>query len=225
MLSSHPNPMRPLPLLLSVLFPLCVQAQAPSAQAPETAAGKSGEQVLATTANQADEQAHKRLYYVQHRLLRDLSFQSRGLFFADLESGKIERIQGVLTEILGERAKDIRFEYFKEGSLALITFPEPQQTVDCYFVAVVKVDGGYRYFTLEKTEDIMGLGIKACLCEWTSEGSHLNLGSTKSSDQAAFLQQVRELLKQETVSPVAVTTPKKEAPETPAAEEAQGASE
>jgi hypothetical protein len=66
----------------------------------------------------------------------------------------------------------------------------------------------YHYVTLEIDEDILGNGTKAFLCEWTSDGSHLDYGPRKFDDEAHFLSELDRLKKgPDQARPAAWTSP------------------
>ena len=84
-------------------------------------------------------------------------------------------------------SKAIVAQTVSDGSAVLLSFPKPVEAPECYFVLVIKTEESFRYVTLEMTEDILDMGFKSVIGEWTAEGSHLNLGVRKYIDLESFL--------------------------------------
>ncbi|HTQ30809.1 MAG TPA: hypothetical protein VMI53_06325 [Opitutaceae bacterium] len=136
---------------------------------------------------------HDRIYAFEHRILPAWVHQSEGAFYADLEQGHHEQLTETATKLGGsDFAAGIKIRRIDEPAGFLITFPAPQTMPECYFAAVLKDGGQYRYVTLELTEDLFNDGTKTCLCEWSRDGSHLNFGPRKFADEASFLAELKD---------------------------------
>lgn len=160
-------------------------------------------------APQPEPTPHQKAYYLEHRLLPQFTHKSEGRFYSDLEANKTAKLDVILKDYLGAGASATKIEVVKESNLVIVELPEPKEPVECYYVAIAKVERGYRYFTLEKTEDIMNTGVKACFCEWSSTGSHLNMGPTSDVSKGGFKAAVLNTIKEGSDSrPAASFTPK-----------------
>lgn len=132
----------------------------------------------------------KKVYFFQHKILPQWTFNSNGNFYTDLINGNLDGLKSAATEIVSkEFAEQIETEVFSKDNAVLITFPKPQAFANCFFVLIKKNDNNYSFLTYEKT---IQLGeddqIKGVVGAWNDEGSHLNLGGRtykKSSDFAA----------------------------------------
>lgn len=137
-----------------------------------------------------------RIYYLQHKILPDWTFKSGGAFFRDLKNGAIERLQAAARDFVGEEfAQAVQLDAKTAEHAVLITFPPPEEMALCFAVAVVQRDGGYAYYTLELTEDIMNTGAKTVLGSWSEDGAHRNYGTRTYVDPAEFLQEVLAMQK------------------------------
>jgi hypothetical protein len=87
---------------------------------------------------------------------------------------------------------------------AVVEMPRPRATTEAFFVAAVLLaeidrelpdakDRALRYFTLEKGL-VLGGPSRTVLCEWTSDGSHVNYGDGPTPRIEAFIESVQELL-------------------------------
>ena len=55
----------------------------------------------------------------------------------------------------------------------------------------MKEGGEYRYFTLEKTEDLFGEGNKSVFGEWSNDGArHRYIRACKYDDEESFLKEL-----------------------------------
>ena len=111
--------------------------------------------------------------------------------------------------IVGERhelAQDSWFCEFvpPEDSLRMIiiTFPEPGATTEPFFVAAAfrpaepeseQIEVA-RWFALEYTTALQEMDAQAFFCEWTSDGTHLNMGHHSEITLEAFVAAVRAML-------------------------------
>ncbi len=146
-----------------------------------------------------------RRYYFEHRLLPNWTHKSDGIFFRDLRSRAIQKLLDVAADIVGEDYADkIQVRPLEDENRVLISFPEPRELALCYHVLIVREGGSFRIITLEKTEDILGTGVKGVVGEWTAEGSHRNFGPRDYSDGDSF---VRELAAGLPGAPDAETSP------------------
>ncbi|MFI5335901.1 MAG: hypothetical protein ACHQ5A_03910 [Opitutales bacterium] len=152
----------------------------------------------------------QRHYYFEHQLLPRWTHGSKGAFYADLVQGRTERLIEAATEIVGrEFAAALKVRPLTAPEGVLLVFPRPDEVPECFAAAVLRDGDGFRYFTLEKGEDIMKDGTKAFLCEWRKqEGKpfHANLGPRHYDDAEKFVEELRQI----TAKPV---TPK--APDAP----------
>ena len=136
---------------------------------------------------------HQKVYHLQHRLLPRWTFGSEGAFFADAAAGYLKQMRDVAAELIDEDfSKAIVAQTVSDGQAVLLSFPAPVEPPECYFVLVIRAGDSFRYVTLEMTEDILGMGSKSVVGEWTSEGSHRNLGPRKYIDLESFLKEVLE---------------------------------
>lgn len=139
---------------------------------------------------QAEPPYSKKVYFFQHKILPQWTFNSNGNFYTDLVNGNLDGLKSAATEIVSkEFAEQIKTEVFNKDNAVLIKFPEPQAFANCFFVLIQKNDNNYSFLTYEKT---IPLGendqVKGVVGAWSDEGSHLNLGGrtyTKPSDFVA----------------------------------------
>ncbi len=144
-----------------------------------------------TTTPTEEPTEHQRIYYFQHRVLPSWTHDSDGAFFANLQKDSHERFIEVAAEIVNQEFADqIVISQFGDGTEILITFPIPKQIPECYFVYIRKEGDTYRYITLERTEDILGQGMKSVVAEWSPDGAHLNMGPRTYDDAERFLNEV-----------------------------------
>lgn len=148
-------------------------------------------------AEEPNEATHyDRLYAFEHRVLPRWTHQSSGVFFADLEKGSVDRMKEAATEMVSsEFAAALKVRNVLQPTGVIITFQHPPKPVACFFAFVTKSGEDHRYLTLEMTEDILGLGFKSVIGEWTPDGSHKNLGSFKFDSEEDFLRELQRILK------------------------------
>ncbi|MBI3158035.1 MAG: hypothetical protein HYZ26_00360 [Chloroflexi bacterium] len=92
----------------------------------------------------------------------------------------------------------IQVEIHKEAReiIGLISLPAPQNATEAFFVAAVHSPERARYFTLELGERLDGSAYTV-LCEWDTEGRHLNYGEGPAPDDVrAFLAAIRQHIRQ-----------------------------
>jgi hypothetical protein len=138
--------------------------------------------------DQQEPSLNDRIYYFQHRLLPGWTFKSNGAFFKDIMSGDSSKIKAAASKIISpEYAEKISVKPIRESNGVLITFPEPENVPDCYFVLIRQVDNKYMYITYEKTMNIADEGFAGAVCGWSSEGTHSNYGFQKYTDPESFI--------------------------------------
>ncbi len=138
----------------------------------------------------------KRVYYFQHRLLPEWTFDSASadVLFTDLMEGELTKLQSVAAEIISESyASEMTSKYYSEHKAALITFPTPTSFTNCFFILIKKGESGYRFYTYEKTlsfsEDDP---VKGVVGHWSKDGGHGNLGGRTYTTADEF---VNDLMK------------------------------
>lgn len=142
----------------------------------------------ASAAPASEPTAAEKIYYFQHRLLRDWTHGTQGAFFDDLRKGATDRLVSAATQYLGkESAQKLVVRALPDAPAVLLTFPSPAKPPECFFVLILKVEDGYRYLTLEMAEDLLGNSTKSVAGEWTKAGSHLNFGPRTYADEKSFL--------------------------------------
>lgn len=137
---------------------------------------------------------HQRIYYFEHRLLPRWTFESDGRFYEDLKAGKLDRLKDAAGKIVDkEFAAKIVVSGDASPAQVMITFDPPSDSPLCYYVILKKSGGGYGFYTLERTEDLMGIGVKTMVCGWSPEGSHNNYGGRKYTDAATFSSEIEKM--------------------------------
>ncbi|MBI2518500.1 MAG: hypothetical protein HYV95_16595 [Opitutae bacterium] len=153
----------------------------------------------------------QRIYYFEHMLLPRWTHESEGAFPADMEKGNTSGLMRVAAEIAGREFADaLQVRALPEPAGALIVFAKPTRVTECYAVAVLRDESGFRYFTLELAEEGIGEGIKSFLCEWTYKAgklAHANLGGRSYVDEARFAADLR-LIMEKTRKPAEMPEPK-----------------
>ncbi|MFT3867747.1 MAG: hypothetical protein QM715_04525 [Nibricoccus sp.] len=149
-------------------------------------------------------------YSLQHRVFPDLLFKTEGQFFASLHGGEFERLREIIAENYGAAySKAMRMKSVSQPDIVFITFPEPARAPLCYHVALIKKDTTFTYLALEKSDDLLGTGIKSAFCGWTADGSHVNYGDRTYTSLTDFEEEVRAFLaRQGSPQPSASTTPR-----------------
>src|SRR5579862_539847 len=143
--------------------------------------------------SQAKPTAHDRVYYFEHKIVPAWVHKSEGAFYSDLEHGETKQLFETAMEIVGKDFADgIKIRKIDKPDGVLITFPKPREAPECFFAAILKDGSAYHYVTLELGEDMMGDGSKTFLCEWASDGSHLDFGPRKYDDEARFLSELED---------------------------------
>ena len=135
---------------------------------------------------------HEKIYYLQHRLLPRWTHGPDNSFYNELMSGNLYRLKQVATDFVSrEYANKITARQYPETDGVIITFPEPDQPNECYFIYIARTGNGFRFVTYEKAEDLLGKGHAGAVGEWTKEGKHLNMGFRKYRDAASFVKEIQ----------------------------------
>ena len=141
---------------------------------------------------------HDRIYYLQHKLIPRWLFESDGMFYKELNAGIPKHLADAAREIVSEKyAEKLSVENIQEFDGFLIVFREPSEVPECFYVIAANHNGDFRYYTLEKAEDIMKRGVKSVVGEWTSEGVHINLGARTFTDKANFIEAIAVIRKKD----------------------------
>lgn len=169
--------MRVLTILVALILTAC------SATQQNTTAPKETSQEIPDS---------KKVYVFQHRLLPDWTFSSDGSFFNDLQQGDLTELKMAATKLVSEDfAKAIKTEVFGSQDAVLITFPQPKNMADCYYILIVKNQNEFAFYTYEKT---MSFGendpVIGVVGTWSSEGRHGNLGPRNYSAASDFVKDV-----------------------------------
>jgi hypothetical protein len=154
-------------------------------------------------------------YALAHYVLRSVAFDDPLAYLGILASPDAHKFLAHLLRSVSERCKneqpdfaaeDIAIHPVRVGQYpcAVIELPQPRATAEAYFTAAVlladlqdqvpeSAQRKLRYFTLEKGFVLNGPP-RTVLCEWTSEGSHVNYGDGPLPQLEAFVRAVEELL-------------------------------
>lgn len=132
------------------------------------------------------------VYFFQHRILPDWTFNSEGLFYDDLVNGDLAELRRAAADIVSEDySSKVASQALPDKNAVLITFPEPKGLTHCYFVLIVKRESHYAFYTYEKT---MQFGeedqVKGVVGTWTRDGSHGNLGPRMYTSAEKFIEDV-----------------------------------
>lgn len=147
----------------------------------------------------------ERRYHFEHRLLPKWTHTTDGAFFSDLREGQPRRLIEAAADIVSsDYAAAIKVTPLSDENRVLISFAPPEDMAACYHVLIVRSDEGYRYLTLELTEDMLGDGTRSVFGGWTAEGGHRNFGARKYSDAESF---VRDAATDLPAAPVATMDP------------------
>ena len=124
---------------------------------------------------------HQKIYYFEHRLLPHWTYDSQGAFFDDLMNDRIDHFIATATKVVGEEfSKKITIRKYPKSNGLLMTFGTPGKLT--FGVTVKKVEGGFKFFTYEKTVDFFGKGDKGVVGTWSKDNEHGNLGARKYED-------------------------------------------
>jgi len=136
---------------------------------------------------------HQRIYSFQHRLLPKWTHESKGVFFDDLMQGNTGKLMEAAAKMVGEDfSKKIEIWKYPEAKGVLLVFPTPNETLECFFIYIVKTKDGFRFYTYEKTSDLFGDGDKGVVGEWTANGRHNNFDSRKYDDVESFVTELQK---------------------------------
>lgn len=144
----------------------------------------------------AKEKWHKSVYYLQHRILPDWTYNSDGKFYKELLTGDSKSLRGITTDLLSSQyAEALKIEHRPEAKGVLITFPKPQEAPECYFAFIISIGNKYKYYTYEKTFQLEGSDVSAMVCSWTKEG-HLNHGGRTYTTADEFVADIAKMSKE-----------------------------
>lgn len=134
----------------------------------------------------------KRVYFFQHRLLPEWTFTSDGDFFADLLLGDLTKLRAAATEIVSKDYADmLKTEAVDNQNAVLITFPQPKNLAECFYILIVKKNDDFAFYTYEKTMSFeQDDPVKGVVGIWSKEGSRANLGPRTYTSAADFIQDV-----------------------------------
>lgn len=139
------------------------------------------------------------IYALHHEIIPGILFSDKGsLLFNDLSSGKTGPFTEMVEGPLGKAyASEMKFsaDRGKNLDIVLISFPAPSAEPQNYHAALVRINGNFRYITLEKGNDTANTGMKTFFCEWNAEHKHLNYGPRKYDDLESFRKELLDFLK------------------------------
>lgn len=143
----------------------------------------------------------KKVYFFQHRVLTDWTYNSEGQFFDDLILEKISSLKIAASKYVSmEFADQIEVKAYESHDAALIIFPKPQSPANCYFVLITQSDNKFDYYTYERMFSFSGDSsnetIFGVVGHWSKEGSHGNLGARSYQSARDFVEDVLNLRKQ-----------------------------
>nr|WP_136250605.1 hypothetical protein [Ningiella ruwaisensis] len=135
---------------------------------------------------------HRKVYFLQHRVLPEWTFDTNGQFFADLYQGDLTKLKGVATEVVSPSyASAISSEVIAEKDAVLIVFPEPKMMANCFYVLIRKNGDSFSFYTYEKT---MSFGdedhVVGVIGSWSSDGTHANMGPRTYRASSDFIADV-----------------------------------
>lgn len=134
---------------------------------------------------------HDNVYTLQHKLIPKLLFETDGKFFADLKNGSKSKLLDIAEEQVDSTfSQALKIKPVKGKTAYSITFQNPAEPPECYHVLLIKSDNVFLYYTLEKGLDLFGQDTPSVLCQWTSDGKHLNLGTRDYDDLKSFVDDV-----------------------------------
>jgi len=120
----------------------------------------------------------KQIYYLQHRVMPQWTFESNNALFSDLQRGDLSRLRKVATELISSRyAKGISVTALPKHDAVLVTFPTPKIFPNCYYVVIAKHADGFSFYTYEKTMKLSSDDtVVGVVGTWSPDGSHGNKG-------------------------------------------------
>lgn len=170
-----------------LLFTGCATVEKPNSSAKVDSVEKSGSKLKA---DDAVSDLHKRIYYFQHRLIRNWVFESNGQFYADLRLRDTSGLTLAATEIINsEYAKSILVTPIDNKEAVLISFPEPDSAPLCYFAIVEKTGAKFSYLTYEKALPF-GEKVVGVVGSWSEDGGHGNHGPRGYKTAEEFIKDV-----------------------------------
>lgn len=159
-------------------------------------------------------------YIFAHKLLPSFFFQKPDVFITALMNRRAELVRSLWDDVGkdiegsdGSEARipsddlDLHLEVLPENTIvAIVELPEAQEMPEAHYVALVyrlgtgDVVGGRdpgsiaRVFTLEYGLTLSGPEERTVLCEWGSDGAHMNLGDGPEVSISAFVRRLARLL-------------------------------
>ncbi|MCE4553624.1 hypothetical protein [Pelomonas cellulosilytica] len=139
---------------------------------------------------------HQRTYYFEHRLLPGWVHKSAGSFYADLSSGKLNRLLDAAREVVSpEFSAGLKVTPRPELDGVLVEYPAPKTMPLCYFAFVhanPKSETGYDFYTYEKTMVLPGMeDVVGVVGSWSPNGTHANMGTRTYQDAESFLRDLK----------------------------------
>jgi hypothetical protein len=140
-------------------------------------------------------------YALHHEIIPGILFSDKGSFlFNDLFSGKTEPFKEMVEGPLGKAyASELKFsaEHGKKLDIVLVSFPTPSAEPQNHHAALVRINGNFRYLTLEKGNDAGKTGMKTFFCEWSADHKHKNYGARNYDDLISFRKELLDFLKKQ----------------------------
>lgn len=134
-----------------------------------------------------------KVYFLQHRLIRDWVFETDGEFFFDIYNHELAHLIDTTAEVVSpEYAEGLSVKPLVGKDAVLILFPTPETPPHCYYALITKEGDNYHYYTYEKSLDLWGDEVIGALGGWSREGDHMNYGPRSYKTSEAFVQDVLE---------------------------------
>ncbi|MBN2716035.1 MAG: hypothetical protein JXX14_09270 [Deltaproteobacteria bacterium] len=188
-------------LLFAVFFIVFFIASCGATQTSNTASSSgTGAAPVSDSANTekpdfASMPVEKRIYYFEHQFLPALTYTTDGAFLDDLLAGELGALMASATEMVSaEYAAGISVKVIDPEGAALLSFANPQNPPDCYFVFVSGKGDNAMHMTYEKAEDFTGEGVVGMVGMWTPMGDHANMGPRNYTDADSFVKDAKEIL-------------------------------
>ncbi len=157
-------------------------------------------------------------YMMAHVALRSLAFENPLAYLGILGSPDANMFFAQLMESVSEQCPDEPDPGYRPDEIsvhclrvhsfpcAIVQMPSPKATTEAFFTAAVLMhDPSHdipeptqmklRYLTLEKGFHADGTS-RTVLCEWTSEGSHLNFGDGPPPELKLFINELEKAVDQ-----------------------------
>jgi len=191
-------------MLKHALFTIILVVVASCASAPKSeVANPSGENAENAQADSpagtnisdiASQPEDKRIYFFEHQFLPELAYQTNGEFLRDLLGGDTDPLMASASEIVSdEYARGITITVVNPDSTVLLSFANPQNPPDCFFIYVQGFGDNTVFFTYEKIEPMDGESMVGMVALWTNLGDHAIFGPRDYTDAASFIRDVQEI--------------------------------